>query len=241
MVTGHDEGVTGIPRNPLVCWSGRPDSNRRRPAWEAGILPLNYGRSALSNNTPARYFRSSASSRWRRRFAGTVEIGLMVERRSRDVLDRDLADVSKPKCTASALSLCAWSCRFEMIHSEARRSRRPSPRLTASTANPNAVRPSTPILTLLQNIRRRSRWRSHRCSPRPADSTNRRCRSRPSDSSSPSCRHLPPLERFGTSIAPPPSCCAVRDVTIGARLIFSVGCDRSRLSAPSDSAAALVR
>ena len=26
-------------------WSGRPDSNRRRPAWEAGILPLNYARS----------------------------------------------------------------------------------------------------------------------------------------------------------------------------------------------------
>jgi hypothetical protein len=25
--------------------SGRPDSNRRRPAWEAGILPLNYARS----------------------------------------------------------------------------------------------------------------------------------------------------------------------------------------------------
>ncbi len=24
--------------------SGRPDSNRRRPAWEAGILPLNYAR-----------------------------------------------------------------------------------------------------------------------------------------------------------------------------------------------------
>src|SRR2546425_4097305 len=33
-------------RNPLSCWSGRPDSNRRRPAWEAGILPLNYGRPA---------------------------------------------------------------------------------------------------------------------------------------------------------------------------------------------------
>src|SRR6266571_4516843 len=25
-------------------WSGRPGSNRRRPAWEAGILPLNYSR-----------------------------------------------------------------------------------------------------------------------------------------------------------------------------------------------------
>jgi hypothetical protein len=26
--------------------SGRPDSNRRRPAWEAGILPLNYARNS---------------------------------------------------------------------------------------------------------------------------------------------------------------------------------------------------
>ncbi len=25
-------------------WSGRPDSNRRRTAWEAAILPLNYSR-----------------------------------------------------------------------------------------------------------------------------------------------------------------------------------------------------
>ena len=31
-------------RKGLIYWSGRPDSNRRRPAWEAGILPLNYGR-----------------------------------------------------------------------------------------------------------------------------------------------------------------------------------------------------
>ena len=27
--------------------SGRSDSNRRRPAWEAGILPLNYARNIL--------------------------------------------------------------------------------------------------------------------------------------------------------------------------------------------------
>src|SRR5580698_730946 len=30
----------------LKRWSGRPGSNRRRPAWEAGILPLNYSRLA---------------------------------------------------------------------------------------------------------------------------------------------------------------------------------------------------
>ena len=29
---------------PLKRWSGRPDSNRRRPPWEGGILPLNYSR-----------------------------------------------------------------------------------------------------------------------------------------------------------------------------------------------------
>jgi hypothetical protein len=31
--------------NPMKPWSGRRDSNPRRPAWEAGILPLNYSRS----------------------------------------------------------------------------------------------------------------------------------------------------------------------------------------------------
>jgi hypothetical protein len=31
-----------------IVWSGRPGSNRRRPAWEAGILPLNYTRSEAS-------------------------------------------------------------------------------------------------------------------------------------------------------------------------------------------------
>ena len=41
----------GLLERTLVVWmrpghvqSGRPDSNRRRPAWEAGILPLNYAR-----------------------------------------------------------------------------------------------------------------------------------------------------------------------------------------------------
>src|SRR6266508_479813 len=35
----------------LKRWSGRPDSNRRRPAWEAGILPLNYSRLRLFSTT----------------------------------------------------------------------------------------------------------------------------------------------------------------------------------------------
>ena len=29
-------------------WSGRPGSNRRHPAWEAGVLPLNYSRSFVT-------------------------------------------------------------------------------------------------------------------------------------------------------------------------------------------------
>src|SRR5439155_10565059 len=32
--------------------SGRPDSNRRRPAWEAGILPLNYARGITLKRPP---------------------------------------------------------------------------------------------------------------------------------------------------------------------------------------------
>ena len=31
----------------LKRWSGRPGSNRRHPAWEAGVLPLNYSRPRL--------------------------------------------------------------------------------------------------------------------------------------------------------------------------------------------------
>src|SRR5436309_1302663 len=31
----------------LEEWSGRPGLNRRHPAWEAGVLPLNYSRLGL--------------------------------------------------------------------------------------------------------------------------------------------------------------------------------------------------
>ncbi len=37
---------TEVPPGQKLPESGRPDSNRRRPAWEAGILPLNYAREA---------------------------------------------------------------------------------------------------------------------------------------------------------------------------------------------------
>jgi hypothetical protein len=36
--------ATQVTSGKLLPESGRPDSNRRRPAWEAGILPLNYAR-----------------------------------------------------------------------------------------------------------------------------------------------------------------------------------------------------
>ena len=53
---------TPLPRKVSSCkrsisckllkkWSGRPGSNRRRPAWEAGILPLNYSRLRLFSTT----------------------------------------------------------------------------------------------------------------------------------------------------------------------------------------------
>src|SRR6058998_1307330 len=47
-----ERGLRAIPRNPLTIWSGRPDSNRRRPAWEAGILPLNYARKGPAATPP---------------------------------------------------------------------------------------------------------------------------------------------------------------------------------------------
>ncbi len=49
-VIGELNGVIGVKlttlRSPklLKRWSGRRGSNPRRPAWEAGILPLNYSR-----------------------------------------------------------------------------------------------------------------------------------------------------------------------------------------------------
>jgi hypothetical protein len=36
----------GLDANFWDDWSGRPGSNRRHPAWEAGVLPLNYSRSS---------------------------------------------------------------------------------------------------------------------------------------------------------------------------------------------------
>src|SRR5207249_4646554 len=54
-------GYGSRSRNPPEYWSGRPDSNRRRPAWEAGILPLNYGRSLGVGQVLRLLARESAS------------------------------------------------------------------------------------------------------------------------------------------------------------------------------------
>jgi hypothetical protein len=39
-----EHSVFGVSPKLLKRWSGRRGSNPRRPAWEAGILPLNYSR-----------------------------------------------------------------------------------------------------------------------------------------------------------------------------------------------------
>src|SRR5947207_13756621 len=97
-----------MTRNPLSFWSGRPDSNRRRPAWEAGILPLNYGRPAL----PILLLRATMTALLavlERHLRGldalvaarlpadplarAVEFELLVEGRGRGVLDPQLVDL----------------------------------------------------------------------------------------------------------------------------------------------------
>ena len=68
--SGDAEGTknpadTEVLRGEALPESGRPDSNRRRPAWEAGILPLNYARGENVRAAPGYvkplYFPSDAS------------------------------------------------------------------------------------------------------------------------------------------------------------------------------------
>src|SRR5712664_1986591 len=89
-----------MSRNPpSQLWSGRPDSNRRRPAWEAGILPLNYGRSTPPILLATRGDGAALLDRHLRGLdalvaarlpadplARAVEVELLVERRGRGVL-----------------------------------------------------------------------------------------------------------------------------------------------------------
>jgi Phage integrase family len=84
-VTGgeHQVGMespapTEVEAGELFPESGRPDSNRRRPAWEAGILPLNYARRTTGNVPGAtgrvkRYFSLEASRKLRR--SGSLTAG----------------------------------------------------------------------------------------------------------------------------------------------------------------------
>src|SRR3990167_3583427 len=96
----------GFPRNPLTCWSGRPDSNRRRPAWEAGILPLNYARPILLIIRPLPAIpllsllerhvvgleQPGAPRLPAEPLVDSVEVELLVERRRGGVLDPELVD-----------------------------------------------------------------------------------------------------------------------------------------------------
>src|SRR5512140_917138 len=52
----HADGI----RRSEGGWSGRPDSNRRRQAWEACILPLNYARTTDTSTTSARRFATGS-------------------------------------------------------------------------------------------------------------------------------------------------------------------------------------
>src|SRR5215471_2770158 len=66
----------------LILWSGRRDSNPRRPAWEAGILPLNYSRFwSLPSRTNAVYhiFAYLEKAAWRRfQYEGFGRSGIRV-------------------------------------------------------------------------------------------------------------------------------------------------------------------
>jgi hypothetical protein len=60
--SGHAKGATALHRDPLRNWSGRPDSNRRRPAWEAPR--------ALSRHIPPPPFRGVPGGPLSREFPG---------------------------------------------------------------------------------------------------------------------------------------------------------------------------
>src|SRR5207253_8281394 len=82
-------------RKGLIYWSGRPDSNRRRPAWEAGILPLNYGRSMsviLLQGHVVGLDHFVTASLPGHALVDAVQVDLLVERHGRHLLDPELVD-----------------------------------------------------------------------------------------------------------------------------------------------------
>ena len=50
--------------NLFILWTGRPDSNRRRPAWDAGILALNYFASKQCFTTSLYHRQTRASGQF---------------------------------------------------------------------------------------------------------------------------------------------------------------------------------
>jgi hypothetical protein len=71
-VTGGEPSIetqspapTKVEAGEALPESGRPDSNRRRPAWEAGILPLNYARgsSEMLERPPGESSRTTSPPR----------------------------------------------------------------------------------------------------------------------------------------------------------------------------------
>src|SRR5919201_5176887 len=88
-------GYERIALYPRRRWSGRPDSNRRRPAWEAGILPLNYGRpsaSILLQGHVVDLHHLVAARLPVHALVHAVEIDLLVDRHGRHLFHPQLVD-----------------------------------------------------------------------------------------------------------------------------------------------------
>jgi hypothetical protein len=85
-------------RKGLSCQSGRSDSNRRRPAWEAGILPLNYARDC---EQPEFYRPWSALQGFSRLYASSDAFGRSGHRSSADALHSGVSTSVLKRCMNS--------------------------------------------------------------------------------------------------------------------------------------------
>src|ERR1700688_2090145 len=63
METGVQTHLRNGQKKNHKRWSGRPGSNRRHPAWEAGVLPLNYSRSLVIDEPSFRVSQPKSSTR----------------------------------------------------------------------------------------------------------------------------------------------------------------------------------
>ena len=92
-------GVSKVFEN----WSGRRDSNPRRPAWEAGILPLNYSRfAAVANITKFADFHHAARRARPRR--ANLPTGT-----------RSLAALAPPRTRRQTTARCNGGRPFELV------------------------------------------------------------------------------------------------------------------------------